>query len=621
MPSPSPSSSESTATRRTQLWLAGETLMCACPDCRAPVSVRQWLMLADCWRCGASIELNESEIAAAERLLAQNATNGTSLDEPTSGLLPSVAAAAPVMVMLPLEDAAPVAIPTPARTTRREAAATPPARVVVKRKKSALGWLSMFLAALPAWMLSTIIHLLAVIILALITIPADELDDSHEILLSTTVRSDRREGGEAIKLPSNPEGKLDLPPPSVEDLNDPTKRQALYEADQVAKELRVDTLPPDVPVPDLQEVKERIGREDGIRAAMAARDPRLRVELMTKEGGTTLTEASVARGLRWLGSHQASDGRWRLSGFHQDGKCGCGHPGAVNDDTAGTSLALLPFLGAGQTQFHGRYRKEVASGLAWLVKKQKPTGDLRSNDGNSGMYAHGQGAIVLCEAFAMTGDEALRKPAQRAIDFIVSSQYDDGGWRYTPGPASQAGDTSVVGWQLMALQSARAAGLKVPDSTLDRASEYLDGASSQEKALYGYQRGSGPTAAMTAEGLLCRVYLGWRRDEPALHKGLQWLHDTQMPSANNPNIYYWYYGTQTMHHYGGTMWDDWNFKMRDILVQSQQKEGHAAGSWIPRDPHGDAGGRIYMTALSICTLEVYYRHLPIFRKIDTGVDP
>ena len=46
----------------------------------------------------------------------------------------------------------------------------------------------------------------------------------------------------------------------------------------------------------------------------------------------------------------------------------------------------------------------------------------------------------------------------------------------------------------------------------------------------------------------------------------------------------------------------------------QIKEGHMAGSWTPKEQHDQAGGRLYMTALACCTLEVYYRHLPIYAK-------
>jgi hypothetical protein len=80
-------------------------------------------------------------------------------------------------------------------------------------------------------------------------------------------------------------------------------------------------------------------------------------------------------------------------------------------------------------------------------------------------------------------------------------------------------------------------------------------------------------------------------------------------------VYYWYYGTQTMHHFGGEEWEKWNLQMREILVSTQEKNGVNAGSWPPRDNHSNSGGRIYTTSLAVCTLEVYYRHLPVFKQL------
>jgi hypothetical protein len=295
--------------------------------------------------------------------------------------------------------------------------------------------------------------------------------------------------------------------------------------------------------------------------------------------------------------------------------------GGHRSDSAATSLALFPFLGAGQTHLTGRYRDEVSQGLRWLVSHQDEDGDLRAgSSGNTGMYAHGQGAIVLCEAFLMTGDEELRVPAQKAIDFIVEAQYPDGGWRYKPNkecsPNERRSDTSVVGWQLMALQSARAANLTVPEETFELAGHYLDSVQHSDGAKYSYQARGGPTHVMTAEALLCRIYLGWNKDYPALMDGIEYLEEEHPPSAGEPNMYYWYYATQTFHHVGGAHWNRWNLKMRDVLVNTQQTRGRDAGSWTPRGGHASAGGRVYMTSLAVCTLEVYYRHLPIFRQID-----
>jgi hypothetical protein len=466
---------------------------------------------------------------------------------------------------------------------------------------------------MPAWLISFIIHMALLMLLALIQRPSD--DHGPTIMLSATVSPIRAEGGDVIKMPQTPQAQFDLPLPNKADLDDPAKREALLAANQEARELRLDPNALDSRLPDLDVLKEKIGSAKGVRSGFIARDPRLRVEMVQQEGGTTLTEASVARALRWFQRHQAGDGHWSLTSFHSDGQCSCGNRGHIDDDTAGTSLALLPYLGAGQSHLVGIYKDEVAKGLRWLIKHQKEDGDLRVTTANSGMYAHGQAAIVLCEAFAITGDEELRGPAQKAIDFIVQAQYKDGGWRYTPAPSSQAGDTSVVGWQLMALQSARAANLVVPDATFSRANAYLDRVQHRGGAFYGYQAGNGPTPVMTAEGLLCRLYLGWTKDEPALGAGVAYLLEQHPPRRGDFGIYYWYYATQTMHHFGGDEWDKWNRAMRDVLVETQQKEGHAAGSWAPVGQHSDAGGRLYQTALSACTLEVYYRHLPIFRQI------
>jgi len=622
------------------------------------MSVRLWLMVADCWKCGTSIELNEEQERAARRLVQQreaarrqrvpatppswpaasdpadqgerSAGEGPAVMTPPAkaGTSPIADAAKPVDPPLPppltapardrsASKSSPVTSPsvppatarspvgeTNGQQRRRVAAAQNLARRRLRKRRGPAGWLANLLQNTPAWLVSLVFHLVLLTLLALLTIPND--DEGKYITLNATVsRELRRPGQEEIPDPAEVV-KFDLPVPEDVDIEDHRTREAVVRADQEARELRlVETTDS---LPDLAMIKQQIGNPDGNSVALVARDPRVRVELIKQEGGTTLTEAAVARGLRWLAQEQQSDGRWRMDG-------------GARSDSAATSLALLPFLGAGQTHLAGRYREQVAKGLRWLVEHQKEDGDLRAGSGgNTGMYAHGQGAIVLCEAFLMTGDEQLRIPAQKAIDFIVEAQYADGGWRYKPNgeasPPERRSDTSVVGWQLMALQSARAARLTVPEETFELASHFLDSVQSSDGAQYAYQPRNRPTHVMTAEALLCRIYLGWTKEDPALMEGIQWLVDGFMPSSREPNVYYWYYATQAFHHVGGTPWEQWNLRMRDILVDSQEKVGRNAGSWEPRGDHASAGGRVYMTSLAVCTLEVYYRHLPIFRQID-----
>lgn len=640
------------------IWRSGEVLMCACPDCRAPMSIRIWLMVADCWQCALSIELTEEQEREARRLMgaaedqprsapaarpaspaaapatAAAATGTTAArpdpprpnpdrqrpagqplrERPAQRTTPSpTRAAAPPPHRNPPQPGRPPATAAAAQPRPRRQAASPRARARLQkaRRRGVSAWLSDALGMTPAWLISLIFHLIVLTLMALLLI-GDEQSDPY-ITLSTAVSKDVKEGGDTIVVDPTNELAFDLPLPQNVNLDDPAEREAIVKANQDAKELQVDPKTTEPNLPDLNQVKQLVGGKTGISSALAARDPRIRVEMVKQEGGTTLTEAAVSRGLRWLSHHQNADGSWSLDSFNRSSGCTCTATG-MHSNSAGTSLALLPFLGAGQTHLVGHYRETVARGLRWLISHQKPNGDLRFDSaGNAGMYAQGQCAIVLCEAFFMSGDEELRVPAQRAIDFIADAQHGAGGWRYQP---REKGDTSVFGWQLMALQSARAANLTVPPETLVLASRYLDSVQSDDGSRYAYQAGRNPDHVMTAEALLCRMYLGWTKTDPGLQRGITYLANDYLPEDVAPNIYYWYYGTQAFHHVGGANWERWNRQMRTILVNTQNKRGHEAGSWDPRHQHDRSGGRIYVTALATCTLEVYYRHLPIFRQIE-----
>lgn len=336
------------------------------------------------------------------------------------------------------------------------------------------------------------------------------------------------------------------------------------------------------------------------------------------EGNTKQKERAVAAALNWLARHQAPDGSWSLNAFNA--RCTdatCTGPGSAQrkQDVAATAMGLLPFLGAGQTStVKGPYQQNISKGVNWLIQQQKPDGDLRSGDT---MYSHGFAALALCEAYNMIKDKEIGAAAQKAIDFIEKAQHKEGGgWRYNP---NTPGDTSVFGWQMSALRSAQLAGLKVAPETLDGARKYLKSAAAGEQgAQFSYMPGGSPSVGVTAVGLLGSLYLGAKPADPPIAAGvkvlLKNLPDT--PGAGQRNAYYWFYATQATHHVGGPDWDTWNRQLRKTLVETQAKEGCAAGSWDPgkpvQDTWGQPGGRLMVTSLSTLSLEVYYRYLPIF---------
>jgi hypothetical protein len=355
-----------------------------------------------------------------------------------------------------------------------------------------------------------------------------------------------------------------------------------------------------------------------IPGGFGGRSGSTREQMVREGGGNTRSEAAVAAGLKWFSQHQSADGHWSLNNFSQDGKCNCADAGRQHD-IAGTGFGLLPFLGAGETHKPtqgGRkqlYEKVVERGIKWLLLKQNRNGDF-----GGGMYTHGIASIAICEAYGVTSDPMLKGPAQRAVNFIVESQNDTGGWDYTSKGATA--DTSVSGWNVQALKSGQMGGLQVPKETLVKVNKYLDTyAGDPVGATYGY-RSPGSAHACSAIGLLCREYLGWGPKNPGLIQGIGRLMKSQ-PNQGQKTMYYYYYATQVVHHYGEGEWKTWNPKMRDMLIELQDQgtdaaRRHQKGSWSSAgwDVGGYGGGRIMMTSMALLTLEVYYRHLPLYRR-------
>jgi len=341
-----------------------------------------------------------------------------------------------------------------------------------------------------------------------------------------------------------------------------------------------------------------------IGLALSGREPGMKEALLAKYGGTAKTEAAVQQALEWLVRQQRRDGAWSLKGPYNDGSY-------EENKTAATAMALLALQGAGHTHQAGRHREHVRRGWVALLKMQDEDGNFfHGTEEDHRLYSQAQATIAICEIYGMTRDPMFAQAAQLAIDYAARIQSQEGGWRYRPGVDS---DTSVTGWFVMGLQSALMAGLTVPPQTLPRVSDYLDTVAAHGGSFYKYQpirKGFNP--AMTAEGLLCRQYLGWNKSQPNLLQGADYLLENPVDWQDR-NVYYWYYATQVLHHLEGDYWDRWNNVMRDVLPAHQELSGPEKGSWAPfGDRWGGPGGRLYVTCLSVYMLEVYYRHLPIY---------
>lgn len=424
---------------------------------------------------------------------------------------------------------------------------------------------------------------------------------------------------EEMRAANTPQGPIQLP-----GLPDRQTVAAEARKDAEAKPEEPSGGPPQVPVKPVR-----------VTAMLDGRSESSRTRLLEQAGGNKKTEQSISQALGWLARRQLGGGNWQLDKGYPDPS----EP-SIRTDTGATGLALLAFLGTGQTHRSGEHRDVVAKGLKWLVDRQNRRGPDDEFDGNlydideygrqSAYYAHSQATMAICEAYALTGDESLREPAEKAVEFLLRSQHPEfGGWKYTPLIKKEhAGDLSVTGWALMALHTARASGIDVSNDDFYRASLFLDSVQEQGGARYKNMHRDpthSVTLALTAQGLLARQYLGWPREHPPLQHGVHWLlSEENRPQwqGGNCNADAWYFQAQVLHHMGGDEWRDWYAALQALLVDKQSRAGGSElrGSWNPDSQTGSAlqyasaRGRLHFTALCALVLETPFRHAAILAE-------
>jgi len=476
-------------------------------------------------------------------------------------------------------------------------------------------WLS--LQGVPAWLISTLLHVLILLLLGAIS-----LTDPVRIVNVLSATAPREEGPEIEEFRIE---EVDLSEAEeLEEFVEPVDMAASMEIEVAEIEIPIETAALAMQMSELaSEITPQVpfkleSLSKGSMSTVGSRSGDMKSELLRTYGGNASSEAAVTDALKWFARHQLPNGAWT---FHHNLVCnnGCGNPGEVGRHrdalNAATALALLPFLGAGQTHREGQFKQVVYRGLRFLARNGNP-GKVRGisaidYQGEGDMYSHGLAAIALCEAYAMTKDPELAGPAQGALNFIQLAQCRDGGWRYRPADP-RGGDTSVYGWQLMALKSGHMGHLEVSPVVIRDANMFLNRMQTKGGAGYRYASTSGSDKISTTSiGLLCRMYLGWDKTNPALIEGAAAL---SKRGVSKSDLYYNYYAAQVLRQLGGPDWDKFNQELRDWLVDTQVKSGEGKGSWF----HGDNGhvpskaGRLGVTSFATMILEVYYRHMPLY---------
>ncbi len=492
--------------------------------------------------------------------------------------------------------------------------------------------------AVPAWIISIVMHLVILGLLAVIVVASQVEKDPPAVQITA------------------------LPPPPPEEK---PKLEREVKPNEVQLDVEVESEKPspiselDVPVEEFNREEETdaavakgreeatadsemggsgafmaIGAGGGSAGMFGSRTGGGKKRALGKFGGSRASESAVDAALRWFKRHQSPNGQWDVDGYPanctENPKCepGTEHTGG-DGDIAGTGYAILCFLGAGfDHRMPSQYKATVKGGIDWLLSIQKPDGLFGDRN-----YEHAIAIMALAEAYAMSNDAALKGPAQKGIDVLLSRQIKDKGEGYGLGwdyvKSENRNDSSVTGWCVMALKSAAAGGLNVGDG-MSGAKQWLEGAwkaankdfkandpyTDESFFPYTWNQNSGETKHQdrVPMGALCAVFLGHKADDPMLNSMANYIMAKQMPTAYPTNTYYMYYNTLAIFQVAGDRWEKWNATVRDVLVNSQRKaDGCFDGSWDYEETkfHGYKTGRILSTAYCCLSLEVYYRYIPV----------
>jgi len=350
---------------------------------------------------------------------------------------------------------------------------------------------------------------------------------------------------------------------------------------------------------------------------------------------------NVDDALRWLKNHQSQgEGLWACNEF--DLECGkqgddgpCTGRGLNRHDVGVTGLALLAFLGAGNTDTSGAYRDVVKAGMRYLLKVQdKTTGNFADPSHLEHTYDHMLATLAVIECYALTNEFKYKTAALKGLDYMYSLRNAGAAWRYgdpsDPQMVANPNDVSATGWAIMAMTLARDYDLPIDAQALEDSYAFIE-EMTDSKGRTGYvETGGGSsrisgiettwtyeeTEAMTAVGVLSRIFIDPKLERPgnkeAIEKGVKLMQALPIvwndAQPGRKDFYYWYYATYAMFQWGGADWNKWS-PMIQAVADAQIQEGEAKGSWDPQlDPWGSAGGRVYTTAILALLMEVYYRY-------------
>ncbi len=300
-----------------------------------------------------------------------------------------------------------------------------------------------------------------------------------------------------------------------------------------------------------------------------------------------------------------------------------------NNQTAMTSLAVMAMAAVGhQPTDEGKHGQAMKRALQFVLRpdRQDREGFLGGRDG-SRMYGHGISTLLLAEMLGMgvdtSQDQVIRERLKKAVELILKAQAirkdprHQGGWRYQADSGDS--DLSVTVWQLMALRSAKNAGLEVPKEAIDQAVGYVkrcyyskrdaNGQIQSAKSACAYEPQRAPEYAMGAAGLLSLQVSG-EYESPEARGSADWLKERKLDYGGEWFFYGTYYYAQGMFQRGGEHAAHARKAVEEILLPKQGPDG----SWTGGHSQERDAGKVYCTAMAVLCLAVKHHYLPIYQR-------
>lgn len=300
----------------------------------------------------------------------------------------------------------------------------------------------------------------------------------------------------------------------------------------------------------------------------------------------------TARALDWLAARQ-----------RQDGSFGSTTPYAQSVGV--TALCGMAFLCSGSVPEAGPYDQNVTRCLDYILSCSQSNGYLvdAGTTSHGPMYGHGFATMFLAEVYGMSSRADVRDVLKRAVNLIIATQNQQGGWRYNPVP--EEADISVTVCQVMALRGARNAGIAVPKEVIDRAVAYIKKCQNPDGGFRYRLFDPAESLVPRSAAALVALYTAGIHDEPVMQRGFEYLAGQQRLGVTRQYFYYsCYYTVQAYWHSGEPDWSEQYPMMRDQLIERAERN-----HW-----KDNVVGDEYATAMSLIALQIPLNLVPIFER-------